>query len=50
MNPGLLFDQKSSKPLKIEEAFAIVERKVGDLTIENEFLKKLDGACKKDRQ
>lgn len=36
----LLFDQKSSRPLKTEEEVAVFERKVGQLIIENDFLKK----------
>ncbi len=36
----LLFYQKSSRPLKSEEEVAVLERKVGQLTIENDFLKK----------
>lgn len=36
----LLFDHKSTRPLKTEEEVAVLERKVGQLTIENDFLKK----------
>ena len=35
-----LFDKGSSGPPKSEEQLAILERKVGQLTIENDFLKK----------
>ena len=36
----ILFDQKSSRPRETEEEVAVLERKVGQLTIENDFLKK----------
>ena len=36
----LLFDQRPVGPSKSEEEVAVLERKVGQLTIENDFLKK----------